>query len=255
MIANYHTHTPRCGHARGTEEAYISCALESGLQVLGFSDHTPYGFPEGYYSHMRMFPQELGEYADAVRKVQASYAHQLQIHLGLEAEYYPAFFDDLLLRLRDNGIEYLILGQHWSGNEMGEPYNGLATEDVQRLKKYCYQVMDAMNTGAFTYVAHPDLLNFVGDSKAYETYMRQLCREAKSCDIPLEINLLGLQSGRHYPNEPFWHIAAQEGCKVILGRDAHAPEAFLDTETEQKANQLAETLHIPLLETINLRRL
>lgn len=28
MIANYHTHTGRCGHAEGTEQVYVDRALE-----------------------------------------------------------------------------------------------------------------------------------------------------------------------------------------------------------------------------------
>ena len=28
MIANYHTHTWRCGHAEGTEQDYVDRALE-----------------------------------------------------------------------------------------------------------------------------------------------------------------------------------------------------------------------------------
>ena len=45
MIANYHTHTTRCNHATGTEEEYVQSALERGLEILGFSYHTPYTFP------------------------------------------------------------------------------------------------------------------------------------------------------------------------------------------------------------------
>ena len=105
MIANYHTHTPRCRHANGTEESYVQTAIQGGLKILGFSDHTPYCFPEGYYTHMRMYPHQLPEYCDTVRALQKKYADQLQIHLGLEVEYYPAFFPDLLPRLRDQGIE------------------------------------------------------------------------------------------------------------------------------------------------------
>ena len=59
MIANYHTHTPRCGHAIGSEEEYVRCALEAGFQILGFSDHTPYPFPQGHYSSFRMKPSAL----------------------------------------------------------------------------------------------------------------------------------------------------------------------------------------------------
>ena len=54
MIANYHTHTARCGHAAGTEDEYVQQAIQSGLKILGFSDHTPYWFAGEYYSRMRM---------------------------------------------------------------------------------------------------------------------------------------------------------------------------------------------------------
>lgn len=54
MIANYHTHTPRCNHAQGSEQEYVDAALSAGLKILGFSDHTPYFFPGDYYSTFRM---------------------------------------------------------------------------------------------------------------------------------------------------------------------------------------------------------
>ena len=50
MIANYHTHTWRCRHADGTEREYVERAIEGGLKILGFSDHSPYPFPDGYDS-------------------------------------------------------------------------------------------------------------------------------------------------------------------------------------------------------------
>ena len=59
MIANYHSHTTRCRHAEGTEREYIERALQGGLKILGFSDHTPYLFPGDYYSNFRMFPDQL----------------------------------------------------------------------------------------------------------------------------------------------------------------------------------------------------
>lgn len=34
MRVNYHTHTYRCGHAKGTEEEYVKAAIEGGLEVL-----------------------------------------------------------------------------------------------------------------------------------------------------------------------------------------------------------------------------
>lgn len=255
MIANYHSHTTRCNHAKGTEEEFVRCALDRGLKLFGFSDHTPQFFPGNYYSYMRMFPEQLGGYCAAVRQLQKKYEGQLQIPLGLEAEYYPGTWNELLPRLRDAGIEYLIMGQHWLGDEQNEPYTGHPTADEHMLKRYCRQVMEGLDTGAFTYLAHPDLMNFVGDRSIYRKYMGQLCRFARQADIPLELNLLGIRSGRHYPNVEFFALAAEEGCKIILGMDAHEPRHIQETETEQKALEIVRHFGLNLLETVELRTL
>lgn len=253
MIANYHTHTPRCRHAEGTEEELALAAVDAGLEILGFSDHTPYWFPGDYYTHMRMYPNQLEEYCDAVRTVRKQYADKLRIHLGLEVEYYPAYFGELLSRLRDQGIEYFLLGQHWLGSEIDEPYCGRATEDESLLKRYCDQVIEAIQTGLFTYIAHPDLINFVGDPKIYQQHIRRLCREAKSCGVPLEINLLGLGAGRNYPNPLLWEMAAEENCHCIIGCDAHRPSAIPNAQAEAKALELVKRCGLHLLDTVSLR--
>ena len=62
MKANFHTHTARCRHARGADREYVESAIRAGLSVLGFSDHSPYFFPNGYYSSHRMFPEDTEGY-------------------------------------------------------------------------------------------------------------------------------------------------------------------------------------------------
>lgn len=255
MIANYHAHTTRCNHAIGTEKEYVEAAIRRGLKIFGFSDHTPQYFPGDYYTHMRMRPYELPEYCLDVRKLRREYTDQIQILLGLEVEYYPAIWGELLPHLQDAGIEYLILGQHWLGNEMNEPGSAGTYGDETTLSRYCRQVITAMETGRFTYVAHPDLMNFIGDQKIYRQHIRDLCRAAKQMDVPLEINLLGMTNGRHYPNERFWEVAAEEGCKAVLGIDAHAPAHILYTEAEQNAQKLVQRLGLELLETVKLNHM
>ena len=250
MITNLHTHTPRCRHASGTEEEYVRCALNAGLQTLGFSDHTPYTFPNGYYSTFRMFPDELPGYVAAVEDVRKRYAGQLQIHLGVEAEYYPKYFKDMVAMVKDHGIEYMLLGQHMLYDEVEGIGTGGPTADPVLLRQYCNQTIDAMYTGLFTYFAHPDIINFVGDAAIYRQEMGRLCRAAKACDLPLEINLLGLHLQRQYPDPRFWEIAAEEGCKVVLGVDAHKPEALQDSVPEQKAMEIVEKYGLKLWETV-----
>jgi len=255
MIANYHTHTKRCNHATGPEREYVENAIARGLQVFGFSDHTPQYFPGGYCTFMRMHTYELPEYCMEVRRLQREFRDRIQIRLGLEVEYYPAFWGELLPRARDAGVEYMILGQHWIGNELDEPGCAVPTTDENILRRYCRQVCDAMETGKITYVAHPDLIKYVGDRHIYQHHVRDLCRTAKQSGTPLEVNLLGIASGRHYPNDAFWEVAAEEGCVTVLGIDAHAPEQVLDTEPEKKALELVQRFQLELLETVPLRSL
>ena len=253
MIANYHTHTHRCNHAIGREEEYVQEALKAGLQILGWADHTPYLFPNGYYSHFRMRPVQLPGYIQTIQELQRKYAGQIEMTIGLETEYYPKHFSNLVGFLRDHPIDYLILGQHFIGNEYDAPYSGLVTDDREVVKQYCRQSMEAMNTGLFTYFAHPDLIHYAGDRRFYQETVRPMCAEAKKCGIPLEINLLGIREGRHYPNRYFWEMAAEEGCQVILSCDAHSPQAVNVPETEQKALALAKELGLEVLPRVELR--
>lgn len=254
MTANYHTHTPRCRHAVGMEQEYIDQAIRSGLKVLGFSDHTPYLFPTGYYSDFRMYPQELEEYCQRILALKERYHDQLEIHLGLEVEYYPALFPALIDMLKSSPIAYLLLGQHFLGNEFDDVAAKYPTDDISVLDRYCGQVIEGIQTGLFTYVAHPDLLFFTGNAHIYQSKMRRLCRAAKAADLPLEINLLGVQEKRNYPNPLFWRIAAEEGCRVIFGCDAHRPEQIGAASVLRQAEALAQHYGLQAVQTVALRK-
>ena len=257
MIANYHTHTYRCGHAEGGEREYAEQAAKAGLKILGFSDHTPQDyFDAGPRNRpIRMMPEELPGYAASVRSLAAEYKDTLDIRLGVEAEYYPKYFSRLLEMLRENGVEYMILGQHFLGNEIGDVYSGRYTEDEKVLSRYVSQCTEALETGLFTYLAHPDLVHFGGDDAVYAREMRRLCRAASRTGTPVEINLLGIREGRHYPDERFWRIAAEEGCMAVIGCDAHQPSDLSDAAGEQEALAMVSRLGLKLTETVELRRL
>ena len=223
MFANYHTHTARCGHACGEDRDYVEAAVRAGFTILGFSDHTPYEYVDDYVSYIRMPMDALEGYVSSLLALQEEYKGKIELHIGLEAEYYPRLFPRLLHRLRELPIEYLLLGQHNLGNEYDGAYSGAPTADPADLIQYCDQCIEGMQTGLFTYFAHPELLHFVGEPAVYDREMRRLCREAISCHLPLEFNLNGFRQKRYYPTERFWQIAAEEGGTVIIGSDAHNP--------------------------------
>lgn len=253
MAMNFHTHTPRCHHAVGSEREYIEQAIKAGMPVLGFSDHTPYPFTPGYYSNFRMRPEETAEYIQTLLELREEYQGRIEIKIGFEAEYYPAYFDRLLELLEPYPVDYLIMGQHFLENETSHLYSGEKTSSETRLAQYVDQVTAGLETGKFSYLAHPDLVNFVGEPSAYRRQCLRLCQAAKALAIPLEINLLGIREVRAYPRWDFFAIAAEVGNDVTLGSDAHAPDVVCDMPSREIARAKAKELGLCLIEEPVLR--
>ena len=253
MIANYHSHTFRCHHATGTQREFVETAIQAGYKVFGFSDHTPYPFGSGYVSPFRMLPEDLEGYVRETLDLKKEYQDDITIRLGLEAEYYPRYFEALLRLCEPYPFEYFLLGQHATDNEEDGAFSGHATDDETVLIKYCRQVCSGLDTGKFLYLAHPDLVYFTGDPSVYDRYMRDLCRKLKALGVPAEINFLGLHEGRNYPNPAFWKIAGEEKVDVILGADAHHREHVYQPGIEQKALDIVRQNGLHLLNDLEGR--
>jgi len=254
MFCNYHTHTFRCGHASGTEREYIEKAISEGLTVLGFSDHVPMPFPDGFQSHFRCPVEKLEDYVTTLLALREEYRDKIKILIGFEAEYYPALFSDMMNMLSPYPIDYLIMGQHFVGNEQGEVYNGGAFTNEDKLIRYVDQVIEGAKTGAFSYIAHPDLIGYSGDNaELYRSEMRRLCTEMKVLGLPLEFNLLGFEEHRNYPCDRFWEMVSQVGNAVILGCDAHQPIKVADKKIISDATEKLKQLGLTPIESIELR--
>ncbi len=252
MIANYHTHTYRCHHASGTEREYIEKAIAEGLDVMGFSDHVPMPFPDGHQSGFRIRIEELEDYIRTLEALREEYRDRIQILIGFEAEYYPAYFEDMLRLLEPYDYDYMILGQHFIDNETA-PYNATPTTDEDALCRYVDQVLAGLSTGKYTYLAHPDVYNFVGDAAIYERHMRRLCEGCRQMNIPIEVNLLGLMGGRHYPSDRFFRIAGEVGNVAVIGCDAHHTKDVADPVALRAGAEFAARYGLEVLETVELK--
>lgn len=252
MLENLHTHTVRCRHAFGTEREYIEAAIAAGMDTLGFSDHAPMPFQGGYYSTMRMYPEEYRGYYETLCALREEYSGKIRILIGVEAEYYPHLFDDFIRLVSEFPLDYLILGQHYLYDEIGSRYIGKERTDPADLDAFVRQSCDGMRTGRFTYLAHPDVINFKGDRALWRAGMETICRVALETGTPLELNVNGAMQGRNYPDPEFWEIAASVGNTAVLGSDAHAPETLNQPEAERFCLDLAARVGIRLLDRIPL---
>ena len=254
ITANYHTHSKYCNHASGEPENYASAALAAGMKVLGFSDHTPYFFPDGYYSSFRMFPEQKKDYIRDVLRCRDAFADKLEIHIGYEVEYYPRHIDALIKDLTATECDYLILGQHFTKNEYDGEYSGEETDSVEKLETYVGQVIEALQTGLFSCLCHPELIHFSGPDEVYEEQMTRIAETAVKTDTPLEINLRGIKFGAQYPDERFMKIAAPLGAEFIIGVDAHQPDDLLPTPEYETALELAKKHGLRLIDRLKLKK-
>ncbi len=252
-VYNYHTHTARCHHAFGTEREYIEASIEMGIKKLGFSDHIPCPFTDGYVSGIRMQMSEAEEYVSCIRRLAEEFRGRIQIFAGFEAEYIPEFYDRQMEMVRSLGCDYLIMGQHFWVSEALGPYAGTATEEDSRICAYVDSIIEGMETGSYSYLAHPDLMNYKGKEKVYRREMERLCLAMKELGIPLELNVLGMAGGRNYPDRNFWKIAGEVGNDVVFGLDAHAEKSLRDVKSYQKCAALAEKCGLHILGDVALR--
>ena len=62
------------------------------------------------------------------------------------------------------------------------------------------------------------------------------------------------ENDRNYPDIRFWELAAEEGCSVVIGWDAHAAEHLKVRQEEAFARQMAAELGLNLLENVALQK-
>ena len=142
MKVNLHTHTYRCRHAKGSDEEYVLAAIDAGYDKLGFADHTPFPYANGFVNGDKMLIEELPDYIDSVLNLKEKYRGQIEILLGLECEAVPEFFP--FLREMKQKMDYLILGSH--GDKRIDPYSGVLKEP-QQLWRYLDFTVEGMETG------------------------------------------------------------------------------------------------------------
>lgn len=253
---NYHTHTALCLHADGMEIDYAREALSARLDVLGFSDHAP--FPDNRFD-LRMRYRELDPYLHRIAGLKNRFHGRLKILAGLEIEYCPdmlPYYRDLCSRKQ---LDYLILGQHYFTDSSGALVNTFrcpADSDSSLVIEYALSVREALSTGLFPVLAHPDVIfvNDLGWDDNCEKAVEIILRAARETGAVLELNANGIRRGKQrfsdgvrypYPHPLFWQRVSESGLPVLINSDCHKP-SFLWDEAVQECYWLARQWNLRL---------
>ena len=126
---NYHTHTFRCGHANGDEEAMIKSAIDNKIEILGFSEHIP--LPNYRYHILKGLPHTLKDinafsvaiktiitngpsmrmpysnkkfHLEEIKRLKRKYKDQITIYQGFEAEYFEEYLENVKCEILKPGF-------------------------------------------------------------------------------------------------------------------------------------------------------
>lgn len=259
MLKNYHSHTARCGHAWGTDDEFVQAAIDNGYSVLGFSEHSPWPFMDGYQeidTRQRIMMEDLDSYLTDMHMLQEKYKDQIEIKIGLECEYFPQYF--AWLKTVKTKLDYLLLGVHCSDHDEHLSHYYARSTKPEQVEEYLRCALEGMESGMFAYLAHPELC--LADYPEFDDVCKEMvhsiCRKAKELDMPLEYNLYGVdkqhrgrQKGLGYPCNLFWEAAADHGCTAIIGVDAHRPVNF-ERQRFLDAQDYLNALNICLIDEI-----
>lgn len=228
---NYHTHTLMCGHAAFVDNLeYIEKYINNGFSDIGISDHMPntkYQLPD---ERFRMDISQFNDYIKGIKKLKKHYKN-INILTGLECEY-SKILGRHLCNIKKN-CDYLILGQHDIEN-----VNPIGNYEYPLI--YASRICEALDTGLFDYIAHPDYFLKYRDTINDEDRniyinnckecFRRICNKAKILNIPLEINLTFINNVKimndnqyPYPHSLLFNIAHTNKNRCVVGIDAHNP--------------------------------
>ncbi len=252
---NLHTHIYMCKHASGTVEDYCREAVNSGLKVLGISDHAP--LPEKRRSESRMDLDQIAEYAAMFAPAREKFP-QLTLLSGMEADVdfdTPIeYFTDGILKKYD--LDYLAAGVHcvrYPGMEL-TTISPKRRFDIDVFRKFVDDTVTLMEWGIFDFINHPDimLMSLEKWDSRIEKELSRIPAAAERTGTPLEINAYGMRKSvveyadgiRHqYPVLNFWEMASTYRISCMIGSDAHRPEDVFGNSEDAYA--IAEKFNIP----------
>ncbi|MBL8014127.1 MAG: histidinol-phosphatase HisJ [Candidatus Omnitrophica bacterium] len=244
-IADYHMHTPLCGHAIGEPEEYIRNGIKSGLKEMGFSDHAP------LVSHrdpkITMDFDQLPIYLKMIENVKKQFANDMIVKIALEADFIPGFEQKTQDIIKEYPYDYIIGSVHfirtWGFDDPAQR-ESWSSKDVNQVYHDYYELLrQSARSGLFQIIGHCDLVKKFGHRATENMFdeVKKTAKVFKDSGVAIEINTAGLRKPvkEMYPSLDCLKIYCQSGVPLTFGSDAHAPNEV--AKDFDKAIDLAKT--------------
>ncbi len=241
ITVDLHTHT-KYSHGADTAKAMYASALERGLTVIGFSEHSPR--PTGFdYTHeyRDALSAHLSDYVREVTDLRASPQNggngPCRVLFGMEMDWLEGEEEFARRSAGAFDFDYLIGSVHflgrWGFDDGTGPWEDASQEICeQRYAQYFRHWEDMLRSGLYDIAAHPDLIKIFSVDSFHiwlqkETSRQQIRRcltVLRDGGMAMEISSAGLRKACReiYPAPPVMAMARELNVPITFGSDAHA---------------------------------
>ena len=232
-----HSHTLH-SHAKDTVADMAASAFDKGLEVFGFSEHSPrpkaYNYPNDYRDKLAAsFPDYILE----VLAEKERYKGRMEILLGLEMDYIPS--EEAFVREAAHAYpyEYIIGSVHFQGL-WGFDYAAADWEPLSEATRgdmfirYYRDQKRMAETGLFQIAGHPDLIKLFCkpsfdrwlQTSGAQNIVRETLAAFKANNMGMEVSSAAIRKGlgEPYPGPVIMRIARELDLPIVLGSDTHA---------------------------------
>ena len=241
--STYHSHSHFCD-GKDEPESYVKEAINRGFSSFGFSSHAPVNFDTTW----NMKKEKLPEYVRLTQALKEKYMDDLDLHTGLETDYYEGCTD----WRNFPGIEYTIGAVHFIYDRQTNSYlpvDGNAQEvkdaialgfdgDSQAFVEADYALIrEMLLTMPPSVLAHMDVVrknnqnNRLFDEEA-EWYRDEIIKTldiVSLTDVVVEVNTGGISRGyvkNPYPSRFILELCHEMHIPIMLNSDTHHPDTI-----------------------------
>jgi len=225
--ADYHMHTPLCGHAVGEPEEYVRQAIKIGLKEIGFSDHAP--MVHKPMPKVTMSFEQLPKYNAMIEDARRRFGSQISIKIALEADFMPGYESKTKAMINSYPYDYIIGSVHfiddWAFDDPAcHEYWKIHDVDEVYLKYYAL-LRQSAKTGFYQIIGHCDLPKKFGARPTIDLTdeIKATAKVFKETGVAVEINTAGLRKpvAEMYPAPNCLKIYHDAGVPLTFGSDAH----------------------------------
>lgn len=263
---NLHTHSIFSDGKSSPEEVVLE-AINQGLKVLGFSDHSPVPFENSF----AIKNDNVQNYISTIKSLKEKYKEQIDIYCSMEMDFIPGIVKDFKKTKEEFGLDYMIGSVHLVGNDVDRLWfiDGSKVEtydeglfnyyggDIKKgVKTFFYQYNEMIETEEFDIVGHFDKIKmhnrdryFTENDKWYRDLILETLTLIKEKSLIVEVNTRGIYKKRStdfYPATWLLPIMHEMNVPVVISSDSHKAEeltlCFKEAEEALKAAGYKETM-------------